>query len=51
MNDYGELDLMIENRTRYAIKGKREDIATVNTGDIYTRVSARDIYPELKKCF
>ena len=34
MSIYGELDPMIEHRTQFAFKGKREHIATVNTPNI-----------------
>ena len=34
MSVYGELDPMIEHRTQFAFKGKREHIATVNTPNI-----------------
>ena len=34
MSIYGELDSMIEHRTQFAFKGKREHIATVNTPNI-----------------
>ena len=30
MSVYGELDPMVEHRTQFAIKGKREHIAKVN---------------------
>ena len=31
---YGELDLMVEHRTQFAFKGKREHIAKVNIPNI-----------------
>ena len=34
MSVYGELDPMVEHRTQFAFKGKREHIATVNTPNI-----------------
>ena len=34
MSAYGELDPMIEHKTQFAFKGKREHIATVNTPNI-----------------
>ena len=34
MSVYGELDPMVEHRTQFAFKGKREQIATVNTLNI-----------------
>ena len=34
MSVYGELDPMIEHKTKFAFKGKREHIATVNTRNI-----------------
>ena len=34
MNVYGELDLMVEHRTQFAFKGKREHIAKVNMPNI-----------------
>ena len=34
MRVYGELDPMIEHRTQFTFKGKREHIATVNTPNI-----------------
>ena len=34
MSVYGELDPMIEHRTQFAIKGKREHIAKVNIPNI-----------------
>ena len=34
MSDYGELDPMIEHRTQFAFKGKREHIAKVNIPNI-----------------
>ena len=34
MSAYGELDSMIEHKTQFAFKGKREHIATVNTPNI-----------------
>ena len=34
MSVYGELDPMVEHRTQFAFKGKREHFATVNTPNI-----------------
>ena len=34
MSAYGELDPMIEHKTQFAFKDKREHIATVNTPNI-----------------
>ena len=34
MSVYGELDPMVEHRTQFAFKGKREHIATFNTPNI-----------------
>ena len=34
MNFYGELDLMVEHRTQFAFKGKREHISKVNIPNI-----------------
>ena len=34
MNVYGELDIMVEHRTQFAFKGKREHIAQVNMRNI-----------------
>ena len=34
MGVYGELDLMVEHRTQFAFKGKREHISTVSTPNI-----------------
>ena len=34
MSAYGELDPVIEHKTQFAFKGKREHIATVNTPNI-----------------
>ena len=34
MSAYGELDPMIEHKTQFAFKGKREHTATVNTPNI-----------------
>ena len=34
MSVYGELDSMIEHRTKFAFKGKREHIAKVNMSSI-----------------
>ena len=34
MSAYGELDPMIEHKTQFAFKGKKEHIATVNTPNI-----------------
>ena len=34
MSAYGELDPLIEHRTQFASKGKREHIATANTPNI-----------------
>ena len=34
MSAYGELDLMMEHRTQFVFKGKREHIVTVNTPNI-----------------
>ena len=34
MSVYGELDPMVEHRTQFAFKGKREHIAAVNTPNI-----------------
>ena len=34
MSVYGELDLMVEHRTQFAFKGKREQIAKVNMANI-----------------
>ena len=34
MSAYGELDPMIEHKTQFPFKGKREHIATVNTPNI-----------------
>ena len=34
MSVYGELDPMVEHRTQFAVKGKREHIVTVNTPNI-----------------
>ena len=34
MSVYGELDLMVEHRTQFTFKGKREDIAKVNMPNI-----------------
>ena len=39
MSIYGrELDPVIEHRTQFAFKGKREHIATVNTSNKHTQV-------------
>ena len=34
MSVYGELDPMVEHRTQFAFKGKRQHFATVNTPNI-----------------
>ena len=34
MSDYGELDPMIEHRTQFVFKGKREHLAKVNIPNI-----------------
>ena len=34
MSIYGELDLMVEHRTQFAFKGKREDISKVSIPNI-----------------
>ena len=39
MRVYGELDPMIEHRTQFTFKGKREHIATVNTPNIAYQVN------------
>ena len=39
MSVYGELDPMVEHRTQFAFKGKREHIAKVNIPNIASQVN------------
>ena len=48
MSVYRELDPMIEHRTQFAFKGKREHIATVSTPNIaYPDQHFKIIIPQL----